>query len=458
MQVNGVVWATATVGNTTYATGNFDYARPAGMPASANPTAKPRSAASSPSTSPTGVMLATTSFRPPSLNASGYAIAASPDGKTIYVGGSFTKVNGCPRDGLVAFDAPTGAVKTNFAADVPGQVNAIVPTAKRSTSAARSSQRQHHTRTNLAAFDASTGGLTGWAPTATGGGAMAMVLAAGQSRPHRRRPLHHAERPCRARDGLSGRHHRRDVALGSQHHAARLRNPVRRSTRCPPTAALIYGGGYNFGDGFFEGRFAADPSTGKIIWVDDCHGDTYSTLPIGQVLYSTSHAHDCSVAGSFPEELPQLRELAPHPGRVDLCQRGCQRCRLARRRLQQHDGSAYRKHPRLVPDPGLQRPRLWPTPCSARYRSRSAQNGWDLSTNGTYMVVGGEMESAGDQAAASYLPNQQGLVRYNPPAPSRQRMSGRSTTRSSRRPSLRFDSRQPRTWPGRPLTTGTTRT
>ena len=65
----------------------------------------------------------------------------------------------------------------------------------------------------------------------------------------------------------------------------------------------MYGGGYKFNSptGNFEGTFAADPVTGAIRWVNDCHGDTYGVAPVGQVLYVVSHAHDCrAVIGGFP--------------------------------------------------------------------------------------------------------------------------------------------------------------
>ena len=40
VQVNGVVWSQATVGNTVYATGSFSAARPAGSAAGANLTTR----------------------------------------------------------------------------------------------------------------------------------------------------------------------------------------------------------------------------------------------------------------------------------------------------------------------------------------------------------------------------------------------------------------------------------
>jgi hypothetical protein len=40
VQINGVVWAQAIVGNRVYATGQFTSARPAGSPAGSNETAR----------------------------------------------------------------------------------------------------------------------------------------------------------------------------------------------------------------------------------------------------------------------------------------------------------------------------------------------------------------------------------------------------------------------------------
>jgi hypothetical protein len=70
----------------------------------------------------------------------------------------------------------------------------------------------------------------------------------------------------------------------------------------------VYGSGYAYGSGSnFEGTFAADQSTGKLTLVNDCHGDTYDVLPLGDVLYSVSHTHDCTPIGSFPDTSPRVR-------------------------------------------------------------------------------------------------------------------------------------------------------
>ena len=54
-----------------------------------------------------------------------YAVAASADSSTIYIGGTFTQVNGVARANLAALDATTGAVKETWQADTNGAVRAM---------------------------------------------------------------------------------------------------------------------------------------------------------------------------------------------------------------------------------------------------------------------------------------------------------------------------------------------
>lgn len=54
-----------------------------------------------------------------------YAVAASADGGTVYLGGSFSQVNGVPRANLAAVDAVTGSVLPDWQADTNGAVRAL---------------------------------------------------------------------------------------------------------------------------------------------------------------------------------------------------------------------------------------------------------------------------------------------------------------------------------------------
>ena len=62
----------------------------------------------------------------PSLNGRVYALAASPDNSLLYVGGSFTQVNGQPYQHLVAFDLATGQISPELPpTQISGTVKAI---------------------------------------------------------------------------------------------------------------------------------------------------------------------------------------------------------------------------------------------------------------------------------------------------------------------------------------------
>ena len=177
--------------------------------------------------------------------------------------------------------------------------------------------------------------------------------------------------------------------MGDQHQGQGRRPAAARSPACAPTATKVYGAGYAFGAGSnFEGTFAADPSTGAIAWLNDCHGDTYDVRPVGQVLYSVGHAHDCRWVGSFPETSP----------------RSC------------HRALASTTYPRGTnPGPDSYGWNYNGVPASSRctgtrtspvgtYTGQS-QAAWSLSGNADYVVLGGEFPSVNGT-------KQQGLVRF----------------------------------------------
>ena len=99
VQIDGVVWSQAVVGNRVWAGGRFNNARPAGAAAGTN--LSPRSNLVVYDIT-TGQMV---SFAVnPSLNAQVLSVAASPDGSRVYVVGDFTTANGAARRRVAAFD------------------------------------------------------------------------------------------------------------------------------------------------------------------------------------------------------------------------------------------------------------------------------------------------------------------------------------------------------------------
>jgi hypothetical protein len=122
-QTNGRVAAIVTVGDTVYVGGDFTSVRPAGSAAGTGEVARSHLAAFSRST---GALLSWN----PGANNSVYALAASPDGSTVYVGGNFGKVGGQVRKHAAAVSASSGAL-TAFVANTDYKVFAVAPTASR---------------------------------------------------------------------------------------------------------------------------------------------------------------------------------------------------------------------------------------------------------------------------------------------------------------------------------------
>src|SRR5512139_510234 len=87
-QIDGVVWSQVLVGDTVYATGKFTKARPPGT--AAGDAAEVTRTNLLAYDIKTGNLV--TSFDH-SLNGQGLALAKSPDGSRVYVGGDFTTVH-----------------------------------------------------------------------------------------------------------------------------------------------------------------------------------------------------------------------------------------------------------------------------------------------------------------------------------------------------------------------------
>ncbi|MDT4907137.1 MAG: hypothetical protein QOI69_378, partial [Pseudonocardiales bacterium] len=160
VQIDGVVWSQAIVGNTVYAGGNFANARPAG--AAAGTSLTPRSDLLAYDLT-TGVLK--TDFAP-TINGQVRSVVASPDGKRLYIGGSFTSVNGQVRSRLAAFDLATGALIANLKPAMSTTVNAIVATNSTVYAGGVFTAANGIARNRLAAFNVATGAMTTWNPNA----------------------------------------------------------------------------------------------------------------------------------------------------------------------------------------------------------------------------------------------------------------------------------------------------
>jgi PKD repeat protein len=396
VQINGVAWAQVVVGDTVYVTGQFSTARPAGAAPGTQQVTRDNLLAYD---IRTGVLIS--SFAP-SLNAQGRAIAASPDGSRIYVGGDFTQADGQSRYGVAAYSTATGALVDTFRPAVGGTVRAIAATDSTVYLGGDFTAVAGTARNRLAAVSAADGSLLPWAPqpgtgptsgnrngsTATSNSVLALVVTGGGSQVV-----------------AGGRFYTMNGALSTGVSAL---DPVTGATRPFAIGQLItnqgvnsavfslvadgdtvYGTAYDFyGPGNLEGSFAVAAAGGTLKWANTCLGDTYSAFPMNGALYHATHAHDCGNIGSFPEQSPRVNMFGTA---VSLAAAGT-------------TGAANFGNGAFANKPAPRMQAWWPTFYSGTYTGQY-QAGWTVSGNGQYVVYGGEFPGVNGS-------EQQGLVRF----------------------------------------------
>ncbi|GGL87345.1 PDK repeat-containing protein [Nakamurella endophytica] len=377
-QIDGVVWSQAIAGNTVFAGGQFTKGRPAGSALGQNEVARSNLLAYNLSTG------ALTSFAPV-VNNQVRSVALSPDGKRVYIGGYFTAINGTKRDRIAAFDVATGTLIASFAPSVDYTVETIVAT--NSTVYVGGAFTNGGTRNRLAAFSASTGALLNWAPSADST-VRSMVLAPDGSR--------------LIVGGffttINGQSARGTASIDATTGALlpwALNSVVTNSGTNSAILSLstdgtsIYGGGFKFGsDGNLEGMFKADPYTGAVQWIEDCHGDTYGVYANSAAVYNVGHAHYCGNDMGWPQPSAWKfnRAIAFTPDATGTLL---------------HDNLGYTNWVNR-PSPSLQSwfPKLDP----GTYTGKD-QAAWTVTGNSDYVVLGGEFVNVNGKA-------QQGLARF----------------------------------------------
>lgn len=328
-QTNGVVYAIEAVGDVVYVGGNFSSVRPPGAAPGEGEVARKNMAAFN---ARTGELLAfSPTFSAPDfpIPDSGsydktcqpgsspgtytcdtvYEVRATRDGRQLYVGGDFTRVNGERRGKLAAFALPGGGL-TSFEVDrvYAQRVRALAVSDQRVYFGGRISQVAGQPRSNLAAVRLTTGELTEWTPS-TDGPVIALELTKDQSRVLIGGDF----------DKVNGARHRGLMAVDPTGGA----NTRWVSNPLPGQA----GGNRSFATDFamagktvfvsaeglftFDGRLAINPFNGRVRWRNNCRGATWAIEKVGRLLYTGSHAHKClRVRGGFPETANNLTDPA----------------------------------------------------------------------------------------------------------------------------------------------------
>lgn len=394
---SGVVWVQVIAGNTVFAGGSFSNARPAGAAAGTN--LMPRSNILAYNIN-TGVA---TSFAPV-INGAVKAMALSPDGATLYVGGSFNSVDGKTRWNIAAFNVATGALLTTFQPAVGGSfVNAIVATNSTVYVSGLIGAGAGVTRKNFVAFQASNGALLGWAPTSDlQVDAMVMnpqgtkIIAAGRFGTVNSV----SQRGLAALDPASG-------ALVPWAAPATVINGMGTGTYAGRAGiwalstdqTSVYGTGWVFANktvGNLEGTFAAEGETGNINWIADCHGDHYGVYSDGINVYTTSHQHECSTMGGPPQSNPSSLYMRNATAYTAAAKGTLTRSPYVNSIYADWSGYPAPAAIDWFPD--------WTTGTFTG-DGAGGQAGWTMTGNGTYLLVGGEFPYVNGQT-------QQGIARF----------------------------------------------
>lgn len=388
VQHNGVAWNQVMVGNTVYVAGRFTAARPAGSPAGQNQVTRNNMLAFD---LLTGALK--TSFNP-NLNGQALSVAAAPDGSRIYVGGEFTSVGGTPRSRIAALDPVTGALITSFNVGADNQVKSIVATASTVYLGGLFTRINNTSRARIAAVRATDGGLiTTFAPVMTGSidssprvNAMTLspdgtklviggnfVTLNGSNRPGYGlgmvNPTTGASLPLPINDLV--RNAGKDAAILS----------------LSSDGVTFYGTGYVFGGGGnLEGAFAANWSDGRVKWIEDCRGDSYSVYSSSTAVYVAGHPHQCLNLGGYPETQPPMRAVAFSKAATGV--------------LLRDPRTNYNREGQ--PAPSLLN--FFPLLPSGTV-SGQGQGAWSVVGSGSYVVFAGEFPSVNGVG-------QQGIVRF----------------------------------------------
>lgn len=293
-QTNGIVYAIAQASGTVFTGGTFSAIRPAGSAAGSNETSVANFAAFDAATgAPTGCQL---NFTVGSNNATVRALAVSPDGSTLYAGGFFGTVNGVGVSSLAAIDIATCTVSPTFHPAVSGTIRALTATNDAVYFGGDVTSVGGQARGRFAAVS-SAGALLPWAPNADDPGrAIALtpdnskVILGGDFQTVNGTDSHSVA-VVDATDGSLVKAY--PVGFISP-------TSVTKSIYVDPASNAFYTGNEGTGGGVFDGRIAFSLTDFNQIWRDNCLGATQTVAVYQTVLYSGSHAHDCSSMGEYP--------------------------------------------------------------------------------------------------------------------------------------------------------------
>lgn len=416
---DGYVWSQAVVGTTVYAVGQFDNAR---APLEAPGTSlTPRSNILAFDID-SGELL---SFEP-TVNGVVRAVAASPDGSRIYIGGSFNSVNGETRWNVAALDAQTGELVPSFNPSIGGSgVYALAVDSDTLYLGGLFTQANGTPRQNLAAFAASNGALRINWDSQPDLQVDAMVLDPDDEHVVVGGRFGSVDGDGRWRGMASINASSGDVNSSWQG-TEKVKNGWSSGSNSGRAGIFaltaddlaVYGTGWVFANaqiGNLEGVVKLESTSGETEWLFDCLGDNYGVYSTGSVVYTTTHTHACTTMGLFPEQSPRVHTFI-HAMTADV------RGTLGR---QPHAGSTY------VNWEGENAPSVyaWYPDFFTGTASGMNQAGLSITGTGNMISVAGEFPGVNNR-------HFQGIVRFSTTPPAGPQDGPRTTTTEWGAPSV----------------------
>ncbi|MER5428318.1 fibronectin type III domain-containing protein [Streptomyces sp. NPDC002588] len=299
-QADGIVWSLAAANGVVYVGGSFDSVRPPGAAPGQRQTRRRNFAAFD---AVTGKLLPCA----PSFTGHNHtvrAMKASPDGRVLYIGGSFDGTGTAKTANVVALNTSDCSVRADFKPAVSSTVRAIETTGKAVYLGGDFTRVSGRPRNHVAAVSAKGAVL----PFEADIDQPVRALSAATS--------HGRLFVGGDFESVNGRAARSLVTLDPTTGATVLAYPgwfpSQSSVKTiAQDGTRFFVGAEGHGPGIYDGRIAGRLANGTMVWNDTCRGATQSVVPFKGVLYSASHAHDCNeTPGGFPDRGDRQHFLA----------------------------------------------------------------------------------------------------------------------------------------------------
>jgi hypothetical protein len=382
-QIDGVAFAQAVHGDTVYVGGSFRYARPAGARPGTHRVVRRNLLAYD---------LATGRLRSwaPRTNGVVRALAVSPDGRTVYAAGAFTKVDGHPRQRVAAISA-AGGVRADFHPRLNSAATSLALHGSTVYVGGQFTAAGGRSRSRAAAFDRTTGRVRAWHPRPDGPVLALVVSSTGRSvvLGGRFAKVNGRTAPGTARvgtkAGTTNLTWKVNAVVGNHGAGAAVYS-------LSSSGGFVYGTGYSFGSSVphrLEGAFVASWRSGAVHWIEDCHGDSYSAARGGATVYVVGHAHYCGNIGGFRETDPRSyhRALAFTQAATGTVQKN---------RIKPYSDFGGRPAPTLLD---------WRPAFDTGSATGQDQGPWSVVTSGEWVLYAGEFTKVAGV-------RRQGLVRF----------------------------------------------